>query len=107
MALFKKKNGQYKPRETNAIADTALQEKISALAVQMLQPEKEYEDKAHISVEFGYLFDIEGHGIEALFKLITDRTIAYFAVQGTKLRRLALSEALFRSTVEGFMDLHG
>lgn len=66
----------------------------------------DYENLAYTKVEFGYLFDIEGYGIEALFKIITDKTTAYFAVQGTKMLRLNFSEELFQTTVDGFLDLH-
>ena len=66
----------------------------------------DFDDLVYTKVVFGYLFNIEGHGIEALFKIITDKTTAYFAVQGTEIIRLNFSEELFQSTVDGFLDLH-
>jgi len=45
--------------------------------------------------------------IEALLKVITDKTTAYFAVQGTSMMRLNFSDELFNTTVEGFMNFHG
>lgn len=76
------------------------------MALGILQQDIDFEELAYTKVEFGYLFDIEGHGIEALFKIVTDRTIAYFAVQGTKMLKLDFSEELFQSTVDGFLKLH-
>lgn len=106
MNLFKKKKQVEKPKERNEIANKELKENIANTALQILQKDTDYEDLAYTKVEFGYLFDIEGHGIEALLKIITDKTTAYFAVQGTKMLRLNFSEELFQTTVDGFLDLH-
>ena len=38
------------------------------------------------------------------FKVITDKGTFYFAVQGTKLLRLSLSEELFNAYAEGFLE---
>ena len=51
------------------------------------------------------MYDIENHGIESLFKVITDKNTFYFAVQGEELLRLELDEALFAAYVDGFNDL--
>ena len=102
--LFKKKPEKKKPRERNAITDTQLKESLANSAVSILRQGVDYEELAGTKVEFGYLFDIEAHGTEALFKITTDKTTVYFAVQGTKLLRLALSEALYEATVDGFLN---
>ena len=44
------------------------------------------------------------HNTESLLKAITDKDTYYFAVQGTKLLRLSLSEELFNAYVEGFLE---
>ena len=106
MNFFKKKRQAKQPNERNEIANRELKEQIADAALNILQENVDYENLAYTKVEFGYLFDIEGHGIEALFKVITDKTTAYFAVQGEKLMRLNFSEALFCTTVDGFLDLH-
>ncbi len=106
MNFLKKKKQEGKPKERNEIENKELKENIANTALSILNKDIDYEDLAYTNVEFGYLFDIEGHGIEALFKIITDKTTAYFAVQGTKLLRLNFSEALFQTTVDGFLDLH-
>ena len=106
MNFFKKKRQVEQPNERNEIANTELKEHIANAALSILQENVDYDNLAYTKVEFGYLFDIDGHGIEALLKVITDRTTAYFAVQGEKLMRLNFSEALFQTTVDGFLDLH-
>ena len=35
-----------------------------------------------------------------------DKDTAYFAVQGTNMMRLDLTEELFNAYVEGFMEIH-
>lgn len=96
-----------KPKESNEIANRELKENIANTAIGILQKGTDYDELDLTRVEFGYLFDIEGHGVEALFKVITDRTTAFFAVQGKKLIRLEFTEPLFQTTVEGFLALHG
>jgi len=106
MNFFKKKKQEEKPKERNEIANKELKENIANKALGILQQGVDYENLAYTTVEFGYLFDIEGHGIEALLKIITDKTMAYFAAQGTKMMRLNFSEELFQTTVDGFLELH-
>ncbi len=95
------------PGESNEIANKPLKENIADAALSMLIRGEDYEELAYTKVEFGYLFYIEAHGIESLLKIITDKTTAYFAVQGEKMIRLDFSEELFKTTVDGFMDIHG
>lgn len=102
MGLFGKK----KPRESNEIANSELKINLADTALGLLVEGEDFVELANTKCEFGYLFDIEGHGIEALFKLETDKTTAYFAAQGDKLMRLNFNEELFRSTTEGFLDMH-
>lgn len=98
MGFFKKKQ----PKEKNEIENKVLKENIANAALAQLCQGEDYESLAYTKVEFGYLFDIEDHGIEALFKIITDKEIFYFAVQGPKLLRLTLTEELFSAYVDGF-----
>lgn len=91
----------------NVIENKELKENIANTALGILRQGEDYEDLAYTKVEFGYLFDFEGHGIEALFKVITDKTTAYFAVQVDRIMRLDFSEEMFATTVEGFLKLHG
>lgn len=106
MSFFNRKKKVEKPKESNEIANKELKENIANAALGILQEGIDYENLAYTKVEFGYLFDIEGHGIEALFKIITDKTARYFAVQGTEMLRPNFSEELFKTTVDGFLDLH-
>ena len=63
-----------KPKESNEIMNKELKERIADTALSILQEGIDFEDLAYTKVEFGYLFDIDGHGIESLFKIITDKT---------------------------------
>ena len=90
----------------NRIHDTALKERIADYAVNSLQKDLDYAELANTIVQFGYLYEFENHGLEALFKVVTDRTIAYFAVQGEKMMRLNLTEAVFDAYVDSFSELN-
>lgn len=52
------------------------------------------------------MFVIAGHGLEALFKIITDQGVFYFVDQKNSLSRVALNEDLFQSTIDTFLSLH-
>ena len=95
-----------KAKESNEINNKELKENIANSALSLLEEGSDYIDLAYTTVEFGYLFDIEDHGLEAILKVITDKLTAYFAVQGTSMMRLNFSDELFETTVAGFLDLH-
>lgn len=84
----------------------SLKENLANAALGLLVRGEDYDELANTQASFGYIFEIEGHGLEALYKIITDKTTAYFAAQGNKLIRLNFNEELFNSTVEGFLSLH-
>ena len=84
MGFFKKKQ----PKEKNEIENKVLKENIANAALAQLCQGEDYESLAYTKVEFGFLFDIEDHGIVALFKIITDKEIFYFILEGSKLLRL-------------------
>lgn len=109
MGLFNKKKNEQPQNsgEQNAIGDHNLKMQLADTALGLLVQGEDYGELANTKVEFGYLFVIEDHGIESLFKLETDKTTAYFAAQGDKLMRLNFTEELFRSTIDGFLELHG
>lgn len=70
-----------KSSERNEINNKELTEMLANTALEILVQGEDYKELAGTTVKFGYLFDIDNHGIEALFKVITDKTTAYFAVQ--------------------------
>ncbi len=92
--------------ERNLINDVNLKENIADTALGILQEGVDYNDLVNTLVTFGYLFDIEDHGLEALFKMKTDVDTYYFAVQGTKMMRLDFKEELFEMTTQSFLELH-
>lgn len=107
MGMFGKKPQADIPQGRNEIGNKQLKEAIATTALRFLEQGTDYHELAYTKAEFGYLFDFDGHGVEALLKIITDCTTAYFAVQGQKMMRLEFSEELFRTTTEGFLELHG
>ena len=78
MGLFKNKK-----QEVNQINNKELKEKLldNALAFLVNANEIKPEDFKCIQAKFGYLLLLENHGIEALFKIIKDDKIFYFAFQ--------------------------
>ena len=72
----------------------------------LLGPGEDFEQLENTRCEFGYLFWIEEHGLEALFKITTDKRECYFAAQKESLMRLNFNEELFRSTAETFLSMH-
>lgn len=100
MGLFNKKR-----KEKNEIENRALKVNIANTALTLLRQGEDYESLPGTRFEFGYLFDIENHGTEALFKIITDKNTFYFAAQGQKILRLDFSEKLYLGYVDGFYSI--
>ncbi len=95
-----------KPREKNEIENRELKENLANLALSLLREGEDYQELAYAQCQFGYLFVIEGHGLEALFKLMTDKGTTYFAAQKQSLLRLHFTEELFQNATETFLSLH-
>jgi len=93
-------------KEKNKINDIKLKEHLADTALSTMEKGTDYEELSGLKLEFGYLFDIKGHGLEAIFKITTDLTTAYFAVQGEKLMRLNIEEGYYKATVESFLMMH-
>ena len=89
----------------NEIDNKELKEKNSNVALELLIQGEDYKDLIYTTVEFGYLFGFEDHGIEALMKVVTDKNTVYFAVQGDQIMRLEISEELFLTTVKSFLEM--
>ncbi len=102
MGLFSKK----KKSEKNQIDNKELKENLANTALSVLKQGEHYEKLDYTTCEFGYLFVIEGHGLEALFKITTDKGTFYFAAQGDTLQMLDFNEELFKQTTETFLSLN-
>lgn len=95
------------PRERNEISNMELRNRLKNMALGLLVQGDDYSDLAdRTRCEFGYLYDIRDHGIEALFKLVTGETTAYFLVQGGEPSWVNYDETLFKSTTESFLYMH-
>ena len=106
MGFFKRKDKNARPRETNEIENKELKERLADAALSLLAQGKDFKELNHTKVEFGYLFNVENHGLESLFKVTTDKTTAYFQAKGEELMRLDLPEGLYQATVEQVLALH-
>ncbi len=103
MGLFKKK-----PRETNEKDNFALKEALAEEAIEKwLVKGRDYGSFSDLRAEYGYIFIIEEHGIEALFKISAPRGTYYFAVRGDRVVELDFDEKLFRRTADAFLSFHG
>lgn len=105
MGLFGRKKNQ--STEKNEINNRKLKENLANEALKTLTKDKDYNQLAYTKCEFGYLFVIEGHGLEALFKITTDKGTFYFAAQKNQLLVLNINEERFQTTTETFLSLHG
>ena len=91
----------------NEIDNKELKEQLANSALSMFEQGVDYENLVNTQVEFGYLFDIDNHGLEALFKVITDINTHYFAVQKQSITRVNLSDEQFIAYKEKFLEMHG
>lgn len=105
MGLFGK-NKSNKAAEKNEINNKELKENLANAALGLLTPGEDYGELSFTECRFGYLFVIEGHGLEALFKITTDKGVFYFAAQGNSIIRLDFNEELFKGTTDTFLSLH-
>ena len=106
MGLFGKKKNKNNPAEHDMMDNHDLKVNLANTAIGLLVKGEDYEELLNTQVTFGYVFMIDGHGLEALYKIVTDKTTAYFAAQGDKLMRLTINEDMYESVVEGFMSAH-
>ena len=112
MSLFKKgnkskgKSNSARAGKINQIENKELKEAIGNTALSTLTQGEHYESLTGLSVEFGYLYEFEGHGIEALIKVITDKGTYYFAAQKASIIRLDFDEAKFELATESFLGKH-
>lgn len=95
-----------KPTEHDESDNAELIDMLTDSAAQLLVESGDLADSSSAESQFGYLFDIDGHGLEALFKLTADSGVFYFAAQGESLLRLTINEEMFAETTEQFLKLH-
>ncbi len=104
MGLFNRK--KKKLAETNEINNKSLKEGLANIALQTLIEGEDYAELANTICQFGYLFLVEERGVEALFKITTDKGTFYFATQKGKVMQLNINEELFKSITETTLSMH-
>lgn len=107
MGLFSKKE-KIIEENVNQINNKELKEQLAdnALAFLVNSNELQPQDFAGIKAEFGYVLMIKDHGLEALFRIIKDEKVYYFAVQQKTLKLLEITEEQFQSVTQHMLDLH-
>jgi hypothetical protein len=94
-------------KETNQIDNKRIKEGLGDAALASLKQGEHYDELAGLQLEFGYLFTIEDHGLEALFRITTDKQTIYFAAQKNKLMMLNIDEAQFNAYTRAWYEYHG
>ncbi|MCL2152135.1 MAG: hypothetical protein FWH57_04115, partial [Oscillospiraceae bacterium] len=84
-----------------------LQELVANSALSVLKQDKQYDNLSDVTVEFGYLFSIDGHGLEGLLKIKANQGTFYFAAQKNSIQKLNITEELFKGYTETFLEIHG
>ena len=93
-------------REENLINNNQETEKFANQALNILMTNNFITDYNNISCEYGYLYKIEGHGYEGLFKIKKETNTFYFAVQGEELKMVKLDEQHFEAYKQSFLEMH-
>ena len=94
-------------KKRNELNNTELKERVANIALSMIKQDKQYENLSGVTVEFGYLFSIDGHGLEGLLKVKTNLGTFYFAAQKDSILELNFTEELFKGCTETFLEIHG
>ena len=92
--------------EQNLINNKEEKDRFANMAINLLITNNIISDYNGISCEYGYLYLIEGHGYEGLFKIKKMDKIYYFAVQGTNIEMVNLDENGFSFHAEKFLNMH-
>ena len=104
MGLFGKK--ETPKNEQNLINDMNQKENLAGSAIDFLTKNNIISDYNGISCDFGYIFYIENHGYECLFKVMKENNVYYFAVQGESLQMLNMDEGAYQAYVTSFLEMH-
>ena len=94
--------------EVDQMQNKGLKEELAdnALTVLVNQKEIELTDLEGVQCTFGYILNIPGHGLEALYKIIKDDKVYYFAFQKDTLRYIGITEEQFLSVTQHMLETH-
>ena len=101
MKFFSKKK-----KEENLINNGEMKERYANYAINSLMGNRLIVDFNNIECEYGYLYNIDGHGLEGLFKIKKDGRIFYFAIQGDRMQMLNLNEQQYDAYTQSFIAMH-
>lgn len=85
-----------------------VKELLANTALGLLEQGSDFTDAVNTKVEFGYIY-LREDNYEAMFKIVTDKKTAYFAVQKGQMIRLneAFNDLMFEGTAKQMKELHG
>jgi len=101
MGLFNRKK-----KEENLINNQEMKDQLANNAINILMQNRIISDFNNIECEYGYLYNIEGHGFEGLFKIKKLDKIYYFVVQGNNMQMVNLNEEQFEAYKMSFIEMH-
>ena len=94
--------------EIDAADNKKLKDYLMLDALSLIIPDFECENPPDLAYEFGYLFDIDGQGLEAFFKVIYENSEFYFTAQNESLKRIDMTDSEFRDRTDMFLtDVKG
>lgn len=77
---------------------------LANYGVGLLNKEKDYGDISSLKCIFGYCVTGVDGELEALFKIETDKTVAYYQAIKGNIKRLNISEEMFNSAIDIFFS---
>lgn len=92
--------------EQNLINNNQEKEKFANMALNFLIVNHIISDYNGIECEYGYLYLIEDHGYEGLFKIKKLGNVYYFAMHGNSLEMVNLDENSFELHKQTFLNMH-
>lgn len=96
--IFKKK------KMINEITNTQVTEMLANYAISLLQKGIDYETFDNLTCTFGYCIKGVDGNYEALYKITTDKCVAYFQASEEKVVRLNLNEEKYLWGVNFFFN---
>lgn len=77
---------------------------LANYGVSLLNKEKDYDDISSLKCIFGYCVTGVDGKIESLFKIETDKIVAYYQAIKGSVKRLNISEGMFNSAIDIFFS---
>ena len=94
--------GLFKKKITNKMKDMKLLKTLANYGVALLEKDKDYYKADGMRCVFGYCVKGVDGELESLFKIETDRVVAYYQAIRGSVYRLTINEEMFNSAIDIF-----